>query len=114
MRLLVAGLTISITFVSVTAASPTFTKDVAPIFFSKCAGCHRPGELAPMSLIEYKTARPWAKAIRTAVLTRKMPRWFADPRFGEFSNDARLTDQEISTVRDWVDSGAPEGSPTDL
>jgi hypothetical protein len=114
MRLLVAGLTISITFVSVTAASPTFTKDVAPIFYKKCAGCHRPGELAPMSLVEYKTTRPWAKAIRAAVLTRKMPPWFADPHYGEFSNDARLTEQEINTVRDWVDNGAPEGNLTDL
>ena len=67
-----------------------------------------------MSLLEYKTARPWAKAIRAAVLTRKMPPWFADPHYGEFSNDARLTEQEIDTVRSWVDSGAPEGNPQDL
>jgi hypothetical protein len=101
-------------FASAAVASPTFTRDVAPIFYQKCAGCHRPGELAPMSLLEYKTARPWAKAIRASVLTRKMPPWFADPRYGEFLNDARLTEQEIGAVRAWVDAGAPEGNPLDL
>jgi hypothetical protein len=110
MRLVAAALMFS----SIAAASPTFTRDVAPIFYKKCVACHRPGELAPMSLLEFKTARPWAKAIRTAVLTRKMPPWFADPRYGEFSNDARLTEQEIETVRAWVDDGAPEGNPRDL
>ncbi|HTS67250.1 MAG TPA: hypothetical protein VMH28_34735 [Candidatus Acidoferrales bacterium] len=67
-----------------------------------------------MSLLDYKSARPWAKAIREAVLTRRMPPWFADPRYGEFANDARLTQPEIDTVRAWVDGGAPEGNPQDL
>jgi hypothetical protein len=104
---------VTLAFASIAFASPTFTKDVAPIFYKKCAGCHRPGELAPMSLLEYKTARPWAKAIRAAVLTRKMPPWFADARYGEFANDARLSEQEIDTLRAWVDDGAPEGNPRD-
>jgi len=107
-------LAVTLTFASIALASPTFTKDVAPILYQKCAACHRPGELAPMSLLDYKTARPWAKAIREAVLTRKMPPWFADPRYGEFANDARLTQPEIDTVRAWVDGGAPEGNPQDL
>jgi hypothetical protein len=64
-----------------------------------------------MSLLDYKSARPWAKAIREAVLTRKMPPWFADPNFGSFSNDARLSDNEIETIRRWVDGGAIEGEP---
>ena len=99
---------------SIATASPTFTRDIAPIFYQKCAACHRPGELAPMSLLDYQTARPWAKAIREAVLTRKMPPWFADPHYGEFANDARLTEREIDTIRSWVDGGAPEGNPQDL
>ena len=110
MRLVAATLT----FATIAVASPTFTRDVAPIFYKKCVGCHRPAELAPMSLLEYKTARPWAKAIRAAVLTRKMPPWFADPSYGEFANDARLSEQEIDTLRAWVDDGAPEGNPRDL
>ncbi len=67
-----------------------------------------------MSLLDYKSARPWAKAIREAVLSRKMPPWFADPRHGSFANDARLTDRELETLRAWVDGGAPEGNPRDL
>jgi len=67
-----------------------------------------------MSLLDYQSARPWAKAIRAAVLTRKMPPWFADPRYGEFANDARLTQQEIDIVRTWVDEGVAEGDPRDL
>jgi hypothetical protein len=95
-------------------AGPTFTKDVAPIFYKRCAGCHRPGEIAPMSLLDYGSARPWAKAIREAVLTRKMPPWFADPGHGEFSNDTRLSTREIETIKAWIDTGSAEGNPRDL
>jgi len=94
-------------------AAPTFTKDVAPILYKSCAGCHRPGEMAPMSLLDYKSARPWAKAIREAVVSRKMPPWFADPHFGTFANDPRLSAEDLATIRAWVDSGAPEGNPAD-
>ena len=96
------------------AYSATFTKDVAPIFFARCAGCHRPNDVAPMSLLDYKSARPWAKAIREAVLARKMPPWFADPRWGSFANDARLSDSEIETIKAWADGGAAEGDAKDL
>ncbi len=96
------------------AYAATFSKDVAPIFFSKCGGCHRPYDVAPMSLLDYKSARPWAKAIREAVLARKMPPWFADPRWGSFANDPRLSSREIETIQAWVDAGAPEGDPRDL
>ena len=99
---------------SIACASPTFTKDIAPIFFERCAQCHRPGDVAPMSLLDYKSARPWAKAIRQAVLTRKMPPWFADPQYGHFANDPRLTPRQIETIQAWVDSGAKEGDPQDL
>jgi hypothetical protein len=96
------------------AAAPTFTKDVAPILYQRCVQCHRPNDIAPMSLLDYKSARPWAKSIREAVLTRKMPPWFADPHYGAFANDARLSTREIETIQAWVDAGAAEGNPRDL
>jgi hypothetical protein len=96
------------------AAVPTFTKDVAPIFYKHCVQCHRPDDIAPMSLLDYKSVRPWAKAIRGAVLTRKMPPWFADPRWGHFSNDARLSPEELETIKAWVDNGAAEGDAAKL
>jgi hypothetical protein len=94
--------------------APTFSKDVAPILFQRCAGCHRPNDIAPMSLLDYASARPWAKAIRASVLARKMPPWFADPRYGHFANDARLSTAEIATIKNWVDGGAHEGNRKDL
>lgn len=95
-------------------AAPTFSKDVAPILYKNCVACHRPGEMAPMSLLDYKSARPWAKAVQAAVASRKMPPWFADPRYGHFQNDARLKDSDIETIKAWVAGGAPEGDPKDL
>src|SRR5271163_4106295 len=101
---------------STAAASPppvTFSKDVLPILQNNCQGCHRPGEAAPFSLLNYEQARPWAKAIREAVLLRKMPPWFADPHFGRFANDPSLSQKDIQTLAAWTDSGAPEGDPKD-
>jgi len=89
----------------------TFSKDVAPIFFKKCAACHRPGETAPMSLLTYKDARPWARAIKEKVLNRTMPPWHADPAYGKFANDRSLSGKEIDTIVAWVDGGAHEGDP---
>src|SRR3954454_15132749 len=94
--------------------APTYTKDVAPILQKNCQSCHRPGEAAPFSLLTYEEARPWAKAIKAAVLTRKMPPWFADPHYGNFKNDSSLKQGEIDTVAAWVDAGAPKGNPKDL
>jgi hypothetical protein len=88
----------------------TFNRDIAPLLFAKCVSCHRSGQHAPMSLLTYKDVRPWAQAIRTKVIAREMPPWFADPRFGEFSNSRALTQPEIDTIAAWVDGGAPEGS----
>src|SRR4051794_16679584 len=93
---------------------PTFTRDVAPIFYERCVQCHRPTSIAPMSLLDYKSARPWAKSVRAAVLSRKMPPWFADPQYGHFANDARLTASQIDTIKAWVDAGAMEGELKDL
>jgi len=95
-------------------ASVTFNKDVAPILFKNCVECHRPGEAAPMSLLSYKEARPWARSIREKVVSREMPPWHADPRVGQFSNDPSLTRDQIDTITAWVDGGAKEGDPRDL
>lgn len=97
------------------AAQPvTFSRDVAPILFERCVKCHRPGEVAPMSLLDYKSARPWAKSIGEAVAARRMPPWMADPHFSKFSNDPSLTETEISTIRAWVAGGALEGDAKQL
>ena len=97
-----------------TAAAPvTFAKDVAPILFSNCISCHRPGEVAPMSLRTYDEVRPWARSIKQKVQNREMPPWFADPAHGTFKNDARLSDKQIDTIVKWVDAGAPRGNPAD-
>ncbi len=92
----------------------TFSRDVAPILQKHCQSCHRPGQAAPMSLLTWQTARPWAKAIRNAVASRRMPPWFADPRYGHFANDPSLPQAEIDTLVDWVNNGALEGDPDDL
>src|SRR6476619_8465240 len=92
----------------------TFTKDVAPILRKNCQGCHRPGEAAPFSLLTYEQSRPWAKAMKEAVLLKKMPPWFADPHYGKFSNDRSLAQKDIDTLVSWADLGAPEGNPKDL
>jgi len=102
--------------VSFAASAPsqiTFTKDVLPIMQKRCQNCHRPGEVAPMSFLTYNEVRPWAKAIREAVLTKKMPPWFADPHYGKFSNDRSLAKNEIDTLVSWVDGGVREGDPKD-
>ncbi len=103
-----------------TAAPPertlTFSKDVAPIFQAKCQSCHEPGSIAPMSLVTFREARPWAKSIKSRVATRQMPPWHIDRSVGvqKFKNDMSLTDAEIDTIVSWVDQGAPEGNPADF
>jgi hypothetical protein len=96
------------------SAAPTFSKDVAPIFYKNCAACHRPGEIAPMSLLTYKEVRPWARSIKQVVVERQMPPWLADPQHGQFSNDRSLSQKEIDTIVAWVDGGAREGDAKDL
>jgi len=91
----------------------TFNKDVLPILQKNCQSCHRPGEIGPMSFLTYDGTRPWATAIKEAVLTRKMPPWFADPHVGHFSNERKLDDHDIKTLVAWVNGGAPEGNPKD-
>jgi hypothetical protein len=96
------------------ARIPTFSKDVAPILYKNCTGCHRPGEIGPMSLLTYADARPHAKAIRDEVGDGYMPPWHADPRYGKFANDRSLTDKDRETLLRWANNGAPEGNPADL
>jgi len=91
------------------AGVPTFNADIAPILFANCVTCHRPGEVAPMSLLTYDEVRPWARAIKAKVLTREMPPWFADPQFGKFRNERRLSQAQIDALTAWVDGDAPQG-----
>ena len=93
----------------VLASPPTFSKDVAPILFKSCVECHRPTAMAPMSLLTYDDARPWARAIKQKVAARQMPPWGADPHVGKFSNDVSLKQAEIDTIAAWVDGGSLEG-----
>src|SRR2546425_1534559 len=91
----------------------TFYKDVLPILQKNCQTCHRPGQIAPMALTSYKETRPWAKAMKAAVLARKMPPWFADPQYGHFANDRSLKQSEIETLVKWGDGGVQEGEGKD-
>src|SRR6266850_7256928 len=95
------------------AGAVTFNKQVLPILQKNCQTCHRPGEIAPMSFLTYKDVRPWAKAIKTAVVGRQMPPWFADPAYGHFANDRRLSDADVNTLSAWADQGASEGDEKD-
>jgi hypothetical protein len=101
---------------SQTVDQVTFSKDVAPILQAKCQQCHQPNSIAPMSLITYKDARPWARSIRQRVATRQMPPWHIEPNVGvqRFKNDMSLTIDQIDTIVRWVDAGAPEGDPKEL
>jgi mono/diheme cytochrome c family protein len=109
---LTLGATVAATAGTV-ASTPTYYKDIAPVLQNRCQECHRPGEVAPMSFMSYQQVRPWAKAIKTAILTKKMPPWFADPHVGKFSNDRSLSQPEIDTVIAWIDGGTQAGNPKD-
>ena len=94
----------------------TFSKDVAPILQAKCQECHQPNSIAPMSLITFQEARPWARSIKERVSTRQMPPWHIDRSVGvqKFKNDMSLSDQQIDTIVKWVDQGALQGDPKDM
>lgn len=99
------------TLVTAAPATVEFHRDVEPLLQTHCQTCHRPGEIGPMPLETYAQTRPWAKSIRQAVLTHKMPPWFADDSVQHYSNDTSLSAAEIQTIKNWVDAGAPEGDP---
>jgi hypothetical protein len=120
-RLAFASLAVLAAMTAPAAQSPnqppvTFTKDVAPILQKSCQNCHRPGSIAPMSLLTYEDARPWARSIKQRVEMRQMPPWHVDRTVGirKFKDDLSLSDREIGTLAAWVDSGAPRGNPADL
>jgi len=91
----------------------TFTKDVLPILQKNCQSCHRPGQMAPMSLVTFRDARPWARSMKSKVESRQMPPWFADPAHGQFANDRSLAQRDIEAIATWADTGALEGDPKD-
>src|SRR5215470_7570018 len=94
-------------------AEATYTQDVAPILQKHCVACHRPNDIAPMSLMTYDEVLPFARMIRENVVQRKMPPWHADPAFGEFTNDTRLAETDIATIVAWVKGGAKRGESTE-
>ena len=98
------------------AKTPTFSKDIAPIFQEKCQACHRPDSMAPMSLVTYEDTRPWARSIKLRVSAHQMPPWSIDKTIGiqAFKNDRSLSDEQIDTIVRWIDAGAPQGDPKDM
>jgi mono/diheme cytochrome c family protein len=120
-RLAIAGaalLTCSLALAGETSAAkstePTFSRDVAPILYQHCAKCHHPNDVAPMSLLTYGEVRPWAAAIREAVVSHKMPPWKADPGYGHWKNDPRLSGAEVNTIEKWVTGAKLEGDPKEM
>ncbi len=101
---------LSMLLLGAAASAPTFNKDVAPILYANCVTCHRAGEVAPFSLIEYKDAKRWAPMIAQATSAHVMPPWKATPGFGEFADARVLSEQQIATLKAWADAGAPEGN----
>ena len=89
----------------------TFHRDVLPILAKNCQGCHRPGQIAPMSFLTYATTRPWAQQIKAVVASRKMPPAVSNPHFPVLTSHDGLTQADIDILVKWVDGGAPEGSP---
>ena len=98
---------------NVVPANPTFAKDILPIFQRACQSCHRPGQMAPFSLLTYDDARPWVRSIKNNVETRYMPPWHLDRTVGEYDPDPSLSDAEVATIAKWVDNGAPRGDMKD-
>ncbi len=89
----------------------TFTRDVAPVLFERCASCHRPGQIAPFSLLTYEDVRPRATRIADVVRSRAMPPWKPEPDHGRFQRDRRMTEVEILAIESWVAQGMMRGSP---
>ena len=119
-RLMTFGAVLAFTAPVLAADTPakpaTFSRDVAPILQAKCQECHQPNSIAPMSLITYQDARPWARSIKERVATRQMPPWHIDRSVGvqHFKNDMSLSDEQVDTIVRWVDEGAVQGDPRDL
>jgi hypothetical protein len=114
MRAALVVLGLSLSAAPAAAATPTFAKDVAPILYKNCVECHRQNAMAPMSLMTYDDARPWARAIKQKVVAREMPPWGADPTVGKYANDPSLKQSDVDTIVAWVDGGAPLGNVREM
>jgi len=115
LRLLVAcSVLVAAAHAGTGVSAVTFSRDVAPVLYERCVECHRKGEVAGIAFTSYKEVRPWAKSIKERILTRTMPPWLADPHYGQFRNDRRLTQKETDTIVAWVNAGAPEGDARDM
>jgi len=99
---------------SVPPGPATFNRDIAPIIFTHCSPCHRPGQPGPFDLLNYADVKRRTKEIAKVTLARAMPPWLPEPGYGEFKEERRLTEAEIHRIRDWIDGGAVEGRPADL
>ncbi len=113
MRVLLSGLACAALVAAAPSTEPTFYKDVLPVLQKNCQTCHRPGEAGPMSFMSYESTKPWAKAMKAAVLQKQMPPWFADEHYGKWANDRRMSEAEIKTLVAWADSGAKAGNAKD-
>ena len=105
---------VQVAFSPATGPAITFSNQIVRLFQGRCQTCHRPGEVAPFSLLDYESAKPWAQSIKQATQARFMPPWQAVPGHGDFVGDRRLSDAEMDVIARWVDAGAPEGDPEDL
>src|SRR5271154_6416153 len=92
----------------------TYTKQIAPILWKNCAGCHRPGEVGPFSLLTYKDAAKRAEFLKEVTESRQMPPWKPEPGYNAFHDERRLSESEIALIARWADSGAKEGDSKDL
>src|SRR5437660_2546148 len=105
---------VSIRSASTPRSAVTFSRDVAPIVFQKCAGCHRPGQSAPFALLTYEEIKKHARQIAEVTQRRYMPPWLPEPGYGEFALDRRLTADQVAIIQQWVSQGAVEGNAIDL
>lgn len=108
------GCIIGRNFLDIQSEEVTYSNQVSRVFQRNCVSCHRPGEIGPFSMLDYDSAKGWARMIREVVNDRTMPPWLADPAHGSFANDRRLSKVEIALINKWVENGAPEGDPADL
>src|SRR5579883_490424 len=114
MNSLVAAMLVVVAAPAAPADEVTYTKDIAPILWKHCAGCHRPGAVAPFSLLTYKDAAKRADFLREVTAAREMPPWKPEPGYGEFRDARHLSDAELALLARWAQTGAKEGDPRDL
>lgn len=113
MRLSVIPILAPVALWAASAPTPSYNKDIAPILYKNCAGCHRPGEVAPFSLLTYQDTAKRAALIASVTKVRVMPPWKAEPGYGQFQDERRLTDEQIALIAAWAKAGTPEGNPAD-